>query len=155
MNADERRLSDDITADVERRSNDARDPETYAILGAAMEVHRELGCGFLEAVYAEALDFELEERRIPHEREQAIPIRYKSRLLPANYRADFVCLGSIIVEIKALAALGGVEEAQLLNYLKATGLPRGLLINFGTPSLGWKRMVHTRRTSAPGVDKAV
>lgn len=155
MNADSRRLSADAFASKQATAAASRDPETYAILGAAMEVHRELGCGFLEAVYAEALDFELEERRIPHEREQAIPIRYKSRLLTANYRADFVCFGSIIVEIKALAALGGVEEAQLLNYLKATGLPRGLLINFGTPSLGWKRMAQTWRTSAPGVDKTV
>jgi GxxExxY protein len=150
MDADFRRLP----ADMERRTDDACDPETYAILGAAMEVHRVLGCGFLEAVYVEALAHELEERRIPYEREKAMPVRYKSRPLAAVYRADFVCFGTIIVEAKALASLGGIEQAQLLNYLKASGLQRGLLVNFGARSLEWKRLILTFRASAPDVDKA-
>jgi GxxExxY protein len=118
-----------------------RDPQTYAIIGAVMEIHRQLGHGFLEAVYQEAAVIEFPLKQIPFEREIALPIRYKNILLPTYYRADFVCFSEIIVEFKALARLSTVEEAQLLNYLKATGLKRGLLINFGTSSLQYKRLV--------------
>ena len=118
-----------------------RDPQTYAIIGAAMEIHRQLGHGFLEAVYQEAAVIEFPLKQIPFEREVALPIRYKSILLPIHYRADFVCFSEIIVELKALSRLSTVEEAQLLNYLKATGLKRGLLINFGASSLQYKRLV--------------
>ncbi len=114
---------------------EARDPQTYAILGAAMEIHNQLGHGFLEAVYHDAAVIEFPLRHIPFEKEVNLPIRYKGILLPTHYRADFVCFGEIIVEFKALPRLSGVEEAQLLNYLKATGMKRGLLINFGAPSL--------------------
>ena len=120
-----------------------RDEQTYAIIGAAMEVHRELGPGFLEAVYQDALAIELESRGIPFERERILPVRYKERLLPSVYRADFVCYGDIIVEIKALDALAGIHEAQTINYLKATGMERALLINFGASSLQHKRLVRT------------
>jgi len=123
------------------QSIEARDPQTYAMIGAAMEIHRQLGHGFLEAVYQEAAVFEFSLNQIPFEREVSLPIRYKSNILPTHYRADFVCFAEIIVEFKALSRLTNVEEAQLLNYLKATGLKRGLLINFGAPSLQYKRLV--------------
>jgi GxxExxY protein len=118
-----------------------RDPQTYAIIGATMEIHRQLGHGFLEAVYQEAAVIEFALRQIPFAREVALPINYKNVLLPTHYRADFVCFSEIVVEFKALARLSTVEEAQLLNYLKATGLKRGLLINFGASSLQYKRLV--------------
>lgn len=123
---------------------DERDPETYAIIGAAMEVHRELGCGFLEVPYQEAFAMELAERGIPFTWEVALAIHYKSRPLACFYRADFICFPNIIVELKAIKTIGPIEEAQLLNYLKATGIERGLLLNFGAPSLQVKRMVFTR-----------
>jgi GxxExxY protein len=115
--------------------------EVYAIIGAAMEVHKELGCGFLEAVYQEALSLELEEQKIPFEQEKEIEIYYKDLLLNKKYRADFVCYDKIIIEIKALSALTAEHESQLLNYLKASETKVGLLINFGTKSLQYKRMV--------------
>ena len=118
-----------------------RDAETYAIIGAAMEVHRELGHGFLEAVYQDALAAELEHRGIQFERELEIPIMYKGARLPSSYRSDFVCFGTIIVELKALGGLTGAEESQVINYLKATGMKRGILLNFGTRSLEYKRFV--------------
>ena len=120
---------------------DERDPQTYAIIGAAMEIHRQLGHGFLEAVYQEAAVIEFPLKQIPFEREVNLPVKYKNVSLPVHYRADFVCFSEIIVEFKALSRLSSVEEAQLLNYLKATGLKRGLLINFGTSSLQYKRLV--------------
>jgi GxxExxY protein len=120
---------------------DERDPQTYAIIGAAMEIHRQLGHGFLEAVYQEAAVIEFPLKQIPFEREVSLPIQYKNIVLPTHYRADFVCFSEIIVEFKALSRLSSVEEAQLLNYLKATGLKRGLLINFGATSLQYKRLV--------------
>jgi GxxExxY protein len=121
---------------------DERDPRTYAIIGAAMEVHRQLGCGFLESVYQEAFALELLERNIAFSREFEIPVTYKGRLLGTSFRADFVCFESIIVELKALACISGVEEAQVLNYLKSTGYQIGLLINFGSTSLQYKRLIH-------------
>ncbi|MBW7919182.1 MAG: GxxExxY protein [Anaerolineales bacterium] len=120
---------------------ETRDPQTYAIIGAAMEIHCQLGHGFLEAVYRDAAVIEFPVRQILFEKEVVLPIKYKGVLLPTYYRADFVCFSEIIVEFKALTRLSNVEEAQLLNYLKATGLKRGLLINFGAPSLQYKRLV--------------
>lgn len=118
-----------------------RDPQTYAIIGAAMEIHSQLGYGFLEAVYQDAAVIEFHLQKIPFEKEVSLPVLYKDALLPSHYRADFICYSEIIVEFKALSRLSNVEEAQLLNYLKATGLKRGLLINFGASSLQYKRMV--------------
>lgn len=122
-------------------SSAEQDPETYSVIGAAMEVHRILGHGFLEAVYHDAFCRELTHRKVPYEREKTIPIIYKGERLDTHYKADLVCFGSIIVELKALGATGGNEKAQLINYLKASGLKRGLLINFGTPSLEYHRIV--------------
>ena len=120
-----------------------QDPETYAIIGAAMEVHKELHHGFLEAVYQDALAVELAARAIPFERETPLRILYKGGFLPATYKADFVCFGAILIECKALANIGAVEEAQVLNYLRITGLKRAILINFGTRSLSYKRLIFT------------
>ena len=117
------------------------DSESYAVIGAAMEVHRELRYGFLEAVYQDALAVELAMRGIPFEREKLLPIRYKGGTLPSVYKADFVCFGTLLVECKALTRIGTAEDSQVLNYLRITGLSRGLLLNFGTPSLGYKRLV--------------
>jgi GxxExxY protein len=116
--------------------------EVYAIMGAAMDVHNELGSGFLEAAYQEAMEIELETRSIPFKPQCELQILHKGRPLKKAYCADFVCYGQIVVEIKAMTELTVREEAQLLNYLKATGLRVGLLINFGDQGrLDWKRIV--------------
>lgn len=97
-----------------------RDPRTYEIIGAAMEVHKQLGCGFLEPVYQEALAVELGLRNVSFRREVRLPLHYKGQLLETRYCADFICSDAVVVELKALARTGGVEEAQLINYLRAT-----------------------------------
>jgi GxxExxY protein len=124
---------------------DNRDPRTYKIIGAALEVHKQLGCGFLEAVYQEALAIELETQDIPFKKEVEIPVVYKGKHLSTYYRADFICYDSVVVELKALKQLGGVEEAQVLNYHKATGFETGLLLNFGAESLQRKRFIFTKK----------
>ena len=123
------------------------DPRTFAIIGAAMEVHRQLGCGFLEAVYQEALALELAARGVPQRREVDLPVFYKGHQLKTAYRTDFLCYESIVVELKALANLSGTEEAQILNYLKASGHEVGLLRNFGAPSLEYKRFIWSPQIS--------
>ncbi len=117
--------------------------EAYAIVGAAMEVHSCLGPGFLEAVYGDAFAMELTARDIPFEREVSIDILYKGKTLPHRYQADFVAYGCIIIELKAIRALGDIEKAQTINYLKATANPLALLVNFGSPKLEWTRLVNT------------
>jgi GxxExxY protein len=129
-----------------------KDPQTYEIIGAAMEVHRQLGHGFLEAVYQEALAIEMAKRAIPFEREAVVPIEYKGDRLQCCYRADFICFEEIVVESKAISQLTGVDEAQVINELKATRLHRGLWLNFGTPSLEYKRLVFNLCESAPSAD---
>jgi len=108
-----------------------RDPETYAIIGAAMAVHRELGHGFLEAVYQEALEIEFKERNIPYQREVLLPVYYRTHKLNTHYKSDFICYDSIIVELKALSEIRSKDEAQIINYLKATNNQRAILLNFG------------------------
>ncbi len=116
--------------------------EVYAIVGAALEVHRELGPGFLEAVYYEPLEIELRARGIPHEPQRRLSIFYKGQELQKHYQPDYVCHDQIIVEIKALDQLTSHEIAQVLNYLKTSRLRVGLLINFGSRGkLEWKRLV--------------
>ena len=109
-----------------------------------MEVHRQLGCGFLEPVYQEALAMEFDMRRLPYQREVELPVFYRGKQLVTKYRPDFVCYGSLIVELKALTKLGGIEEAQVLNYMKASSLATGLLLNFGAKALEYRRLVLTQ-----------
>jgi GxxExxY protein len=130
-----------------------RDTETYAVIGAAMAVHGELGHGFLEAVYQEALEKEFQFQEIPYEREKELPVLYRRQPLKTFYKADFVCFDSVIVELKALQQITGTEEAQVINYLKASGISRGLLINFGSNSLQHKRLVLNLRESAKSADE--
>lgn len=129
------------------QSADSRDPKTYAIIGAAMEVHRELGHGFLEAVYQEALAIEFARRGIPFEREVELAIHYRDQLLKTKYRADFICYESVVVETKAISQLTSSDQGQVINELKATGMEVGLLINFGAPSLEYRRLVFTSKTN--------
>ena len=129
-----------------------RDSQTYAIIGAAMAVHSELGNGFLEAVYQAALEKEFQKRGIRYEREKQLPVYYSGEVI-AEYRADFLCFDEVIVELKALSTLSGNEEAQVINYMKASGLHRGLLVNFGTRSLQHKRLVFNLRESAQSADR--
>jgi GxxExxY protein len=126
------------------------DDQTYQIIGAALEVHKELGCGFLEPVYQEALELELSDREIPFRAQIEIPVFYKGRKLQATYRADVLCYDSVILELKALGKVGEVEIAQVLNYLKAGRQQRGLLMNFGTRSLQHQRFIWSHEaTSKP------
>jgi GxxExxY protein len=122
--------------------------EIYAIVGAAMEVYNQLGPGFGEAIYQEALEIESDARKLPNNPQQEIYIDYKGTKLKQFFKPDFIYYDKIIAEIKALDRLTSREEAQLLNYLKATGLPVGILINFGRENdLEWKRMVLTQQKS--------
>ena len=114
---------------------------TKEIISAAMEVHRELGSGFLEYVYEEALCYELNLREISFERQKELDIYYKDLLIPRKYKPDLIVENKVIVEIKATSGLTEVEEAQLLNYLKATKMRLGLLLNFGAKSLEVKRRI--------------
>ena len=115
--------------------------ETYEIIGACFEVHKVLGCGFLEGVYQEALEIEFKRRGIPFEREKDLSIDYKGEVLKKKYNADFVCYNEIIVELKALSELREDHMAQVLNYLKATKFELGFIFNFGERSLKYKRVI--------------
>jgi len=132
-----------------------KDARTHAIIGAGLEVHRVLGPGFLEAVYQEALAKELSLRSIPFRAQCEIPVFYKGDRLSAAYRADFICFDSVILELKAIRQLTVVEEAQVLNYLKASGLHVALLINFGAPSFQQRRFVSGSGQSEQSVKSVV
>ena len=105
--------------------------ETYAIRGAAFEVYKEMGCGFLEAVYQECMERELRMREVPFQPQDTLCLSYKGEPLIQIYKPDLVCYGEIIVEIKAVKELSDEHRAQLLNYLKAANVKVGLLVNFG------------------------
>ncbi len=114
--------------------------ETYQIIGAAFEVHKIIGCGFTEPLYQEAFEEELRIRNIPFQREQSFSFTYKGKKLNKEFRPDFVCFGKIIIELKAVSDLVDEHFAQVYNYLKATDMKLGLLINFGKKSLEHKRI---------------
>lgn len=115
--------------------------ESYDICGAIFAVHKELGCGFLERVYQDALEYEFRLRKIPYERERKIQVTYKGHPLGEPYRADFICYNKIIVELKAVKELEDVHRAQVLNYLKASGMKLGILVNFGEEYVYPERLV--------------
>lgn len=118
--------------------------EAYKIVGAAMEVHNQLGPGFLEAVYQEAMEIELTKREIPFESQKKIQIKYKDTLLSQFYIADLFCYDKIIVELKSISNINEEHQAQILNYLKATQCKLGILINFGEKSLCCIRFANTK-----------
>lgn len=116
--------------------------ESYNIIGACINVHKKLGPGFLESVYSEALEIEFKSAEIPYEKEKKLPVFYDEKPLNKYFRADFVCYNSIIIELKATKFLIEADRKQTLNNIKATNFRLGLLINFGTPSLTYKRIVN-------------
>lgn len=116
--------------------------ESYLIIGACMAVHKKLGSGFLESVYSEALELEFRKADVPFEREKKLPVFYDDQPLKKYFKADFVCFNAIIIELKATKYLIDADKQQTLNNLKATKFKLGLLINFGTPSLTYKRIVN-------------
>jgi GxxExxY protein len=116
--------------------------ETYRIMGACFEVYKEKGCGFLEPVYHECLEIELGMQTLPFRTRVPIALTYKGRALTRTYVADLICFERILLELKAVSALVDEHRAQVLNYLHATGLRLGLLINFGHfPKLEWERII--------------
>ena len=119
-----------------------RDEQTFAVIGAAMAVHRELGPGFLESAYGDALEMEFMERNIPFEREKLIHIYYKGKPIKTYYQADFVCFGNLVLELITVDAIADIHKAQLIHYLKATKTNKGLLINFKSKSLQYERFVN-------------
>lgn len=121
--------------------------ETYKIIGACINVHKKLGNGFLEPVYQEVLVNELLKAGIPFEQQKKLTIYYDGSKLNNHFVADFVCFKKIMVEIKSVNSMNQVIKQQVINYLKATNLQIGLLINFGEKSLTWKRFINTHNTS--------
>lgn len=120
--------------------------ESYAIIGACLEVYNDKNCGFLEPVYQECLEIEFEYQRIPAIAKPSLTLSYRGRILTQSYAPDFVCFERIIVELKAVSALVDEHRAQLLNYLHATGFELGLLVNFGHyPKLEYERIAKTQR----------
>ena len=115
--------------------------ESYDIIGVCMEVHRLLGSGFLEVVYKDALEYEFRKKAIQYEREKEYLVRYKEVILPHRFFADFVVLDKIILEVKAVSSLPNESIARAINYLKISGNRLGLVVNFGTDELVYKRVV--------------
>jgi GxxExxY protein len=117
--------------------------ESYIINGCFLSVYNHLGCGFLEAVYQEALEIEFKAAGIPYKREVRLPIYYRGVLLQKEYYADFICYDKNIIELKAVSAIADIHKSQVLNYLKATGYELGIIANFGAPSLETKRVCNS------------
>jgi len=115
--------------------------ESFRIIGLCMEVHNNLGKGFLEIVYKDALEYEFRKNNIPFEREKEYEVNYKDIILPHKFYADFVVFNKIILEVKGMAGIADENIAQTLNYLKVSGLKLGLIVNFGELSLQYKRVV--------------
>ena len=121
--------------------------ESYRIMGACFAVYRDKGCGFLEPVYQQCLEIEFEFQRLPVVSQKTLTLAYRERTLRQTYEPDFICFDKIILEIKAVSKLADEHRAQLLNYLNATGLQLGLLVNFGHyPKLEYERMVNTKKS---------
>jgi len=118
--------------------------ESFAIMGACMKVHRSLLAGFLEAVYEEALKREFINQKIAFKRQVKLDLYYEGQKLKKQYRADFICHDTIIVEIKAVSQIPVAFYAQLQNYLKCTNMELGILVNFGTSSLTYKRIINLK-----------
>lgn len=117
--------------------------EVFAIVGCAMEVYNQLGTGFLESVYQEAMEIECSKKEIPYVSQKNLNIRYKDVTLNKQFTADLICYDCIVVELKALDRLSGKEQSQVIHYLKATGMKVGVLINFGAHGkLEWKRFIY-------------
>ncbi len=124
--------------------------ETYKIIGACFEVYKEKGCGFLEPVYQECMEIELGLQGISFVAKQSLRLAYKGHPLKHTYEPDLLCFDKIVVELKAVSALADEHRAQLLNYLNATGLEVGLLVNFGHfPGLEYERIVNTKKKVSP------
>ncbi len=116
--------------------------ETYLIRGAIFEVYTEMGCGFLEPVYQECMELELAMRGIPFSAQRALELRYKNDVLTQKYKPDFICFEKVIIEVKAVREVAPEHRAQVFNYLKATGMRLGLLVNFGRyPKVGIERII--------------
>jgi GxxExxY protein len=120
--------------------------KSYKIVGACMDVHKKLGPGFLESVYSEALEIEFQRADIPYEKEKKLPVLYEGKPLKKYFRADYVCYGSIIIELKATKYSVDADIKQTLNNIKATNYKLGILINFGTPSLTYKRVINSNNS---------
>lgn len=120
--------------------------ESYKIIGICMKVHRNLGAGFLEAVYEEAIEKELNKEKIPFQRQVKLKLYYDNQKMNKTYRADFICYEKIILEIKAVSKAPTAFYAQLRNYLRCTEMKLGILINFGQPSLQYKRVVNSHNS---------
>ena len=121
--------------------------ESFKIIGACMKVHRSLGAGFLEAVYEEALEKEFQTQKIPFKRQVKLDLYYENQKLKKQYRADFICYDTIVLEIKAVSQIPATFYAQLKNYLKCTNMELGILINFGMPSLNYKRIINLKNSN--------
>jgi len=126
--------------------NSLQDPRTYAVIGAAYEVHRVLGVGFLEIFYKDALQIEFTQRHIPFTREPCCCVEYKGQQLREDYKIDFICFGEVLIEVKARSVTGPADHAQVLSYLASTKLRCGLLINFGTARLEHRRFIWEPKT---------
>jgi GxxExxY protein len=128
--------------------------ESYAITGACFTVYNEKGCGFLESVFQECLEIEFEHLRIPFQAQKKLQLTYRGRPLRNSFAADFVCYDSILVELKAVSTLTDEHRAQVLNYLSASGLTLGILVNFGHyPRLEYERMVLTSDRARPKLSR--